>query len=83
MRKTIGHKYNIDWDAFTHAVLSGIGSAICVYLNIFAAVHMTDITGACMSALQSPGRLSSRVSIKLYPGGIISYSDRFDACTFL
>ena len=47
MRKTIGHKYDIDWDAFVHAVLSGVGSAICVYLNIFAAVHMTGISGTC------------------------------------
>ena len=45
MRKTIGHKYDIDWDAFVHAFLSGVGSAVCIYLNIFAAVHMTGISG--------------------------------------
>ena len=45
MRKTIGHKYDIDWDAFFHAILSGVGSAVCIYLNIFAAVHMTGISG--------------------------------------
>jgi hypothetical protein len=45
MRATIGHKYNIDWDAFVHAILSGFGSAVCIYLNYYAAVHMTGITG--------------------------------------
>ena len=45
MRATIGHKYNIDWDAFVHAILSGVGSAVCIYLNYYAAVHMTGVTG--------------------------------------
>jgi len=44
MRMTIGHKYEIDWDACVHAILSGFGSAICVYLNYYAAVNMTGIT---------------------------------------
>jgi hypothetical protein len=42
---TIGHKYAIDWDACVHAILSGFGSAICVYLNYYAAINMTGITG--------------------------------------
>ncbi len=45
MRKTIGHKWEIDFDALVHALISGVGSAICVYLNIFAAVQMTGISG--------------------------------------
>lgn len=40
-RMSVGHKYNIDWDAFIHAILSGVGSAICVYLNYYAASGMT------------------------------------------
>lgn len=58
MRKTIGHKYDVDWDAFVHAVLAGVGSAICVYLNIFAAVHMTEITEP-LGSVQCNGPLTS------------------------
>jgi hypothetical protein len=42
---SVGHKYNIDWDAFIHAILSGVGSAICVYLNYYAASGMTGFPG--------------------------------------
>ena len=45
MRYQIGHKYDVDWDAFVHAIISGIGSAICIYLNIYAAIAMTGIPG--------------------------------------
>ena len=45
MRMQIGHKYDIDWDAFVHAIISGIGSAICIYLNSNAALAMNGITG--------------------------------------
>mmetsp|Transcript_1659 Transcript_1659/g.3029 ORF Transcript_1659/g.3029 Transcript_1659/m.3029 type:complete len:261 (+) Transcript_1659:180-962(+) len=62
MRATVGHKYNIDWDAFVHAILSGVGSAICIYLNYYAAVHMTGITEplgsmSCNGALTSLHRI--------------------------
>jgi len=43
MRYTIGHKWNVDWDALVHAIISGIGSAVCIYLNIYAASHMTGV----------------------------------------
>jgi len=58
MRKTIGHKYDIDWDAFFHAILSGLGSAVCIYLNIFAAVHMTGISEP-LGSVQCNGALTS------------------------
>ena len=32
---------NVCWEGFLHAALSGIGSAICVYLNHFAAVEIS------------------------------------------
>ncbi len=37
MRASIGHGYDVDWDALVHAFLSGVGSAICIYLNMYAA----------------------------------------------
>lgn len=58
MRKTVGHKYDIDWDAFVHAFLSGVGSTICVYLNMYAAVHMTGITEP-LGSVQCNGPLTS------------------------
>lgn len=45
MRKQIGHKYDIDWDALVHAIISGVGSAACIYLNSNAAVAMNGISG--------------------------------------
>lgn len=45
MRYTIGHRNKVDWDACVHAAITGVGAAICVYLNVFAAVHMTGVTG--------------------------------------
>lgn len=59
MRHSIGHKYQIDWDAFVHAILSGIGSSICVYLNIYAAVHMTGVTEPLGSIGHCNGPLTS------------------------
>jgi shikimate kinase len=47
MRMQIGHKYDVDWDACIHAIISGIGSAICIYLNIYAAVPLNGIAGKC------------------------------------
>lgn len=41
----IGHKYDIDWDGLVHATITGVGSAACIYLNTYAAVAMTGITG--------------------------------------
>ena len=48
MRASIGHKYDIDWDAVVHAIVSGVGAAICIYLNRNAAVEMNGITGMCV-----------------------------------
>lgn len=44
MRKQIGHKYDIDWDALVHAMITGFGSAICVYLD-YNATAINGIPG--------------------------------------
>jgi len=58
----IGRKHEIDWDAFIHAILSGVGSAICVYLNVYAAVHMTGISGTFQISLLYTTELCERLT---------------------
>lgn len=58
MRKSIGHKYDVDWDAFVHAIISGFGSAICIYLNSNAALSMNGITEP-LGSIQCNGSLTS------------------------
>mmetsp|Transcript_20899 Transcript_20899/g.26385 ORF Transcript_20899/g.26385 Transcript_20899/m.26385 type:complete len:265 (-) Transcript_20899:199-993(-) len=58
MRMQIGHKFDIDWDAFVHALVSGIGSAICIYLNMYAAVAMNGVTEP-LGSIQCNGPLTS------------------------
>ena len=43
---TAGKKFGIDWYAFVHAILSGIGSLYCVYIDMFEAVSRTGTPGA-------------------------------------
>ena len=59
MRYTIGHKWNVDWDALVHAVISGVGSAVCIYLNIYAASHMTGGVNEPLGTIQCNGALTS------------------------
>jgi hypothetical protein len=59
MRMQIGHKYDVDWDACIHAIISGIGSAICIYLNIYAAVPLNGIAEPLGSISCSNGPLTS------------------------
>mmetsp|Transcript_22890 Transcript_22890/g.33529 ORF Transcript_22890/g.33529 Transcript_22890/m.33529 type:complete len:262 (+) Transcript_22890:99-884(+) len=58
MRMQIGHKYEIDWEAFVHAVITGVGSAMCIYLNIYAATHLTGVPEP-LGSLQCNGALTS------------------------
>jgi hypothetical protein len=53
MRKQVGHKYQVDWDGLVHATITGFGSAACIYLNIYAAVHMTGMPGTCFLPFSS------------------------------
>jgi len=43
MRSSIGHKRNIDWDALVHAIVTGVGSLSCVYLDYFASETLTGV----------------------------------------
>jgi len=54
----LGKKYKVDWDAFIHAVLSGTGSAMCYYLDIFAAVDMRGVSEP-LGSVQCLGPLTS------------------------
>ena len=37
VKATLGDRHGIDWLAFIHALVSGIGGILCVYLDFFAA----------------------------------------------
>ena len=41
----VGRKWQIEWDSFIHAIITGIGGLICIYLNANASFHMTGIQG--------------------------------------
>jgi hypothetical protein len=53
IRTQIHKKYEIDWDSFIHSIISGFGSAICIHLNIFAAVPLTGYPGKFHSSFPS------------------------------
>mmetsp|Transcript_26222 Transcript_26222/g.40094 ORF Transcript_26222/g.40094 Transcript_26222/m.40094 type:complete len:259 (-) Transcript_26222:212-988(-) len=59
MRYTIGHRNKVDWDACIHAIITGVGAAICVYLNVFAAEHMTGVAEPMGSIGHCNGPLTS------------------------
>jgi hypothetical protein len=44
IKTTLGKRHGIDWLAFVHALVSGIGGILCVYLDFFAAVKMTGLS---------------------------------------
>ena len=51
IRMTIGKRYNIDWYALTHNAATGIGSVAAVYLDVFAAKHLTGTPEPLRSCL--------------------------------
>jgi len=44
MRMTIGHKYDVDWDALVHAFITGWGAVACVYLNIYSSEEISGVS---------------------------------------
>jgi len=44
IKKTIGDKRKIDWDALANAIITGIGSLICMYLDYDAAEYLTGVS---------------------------------------
>jgi len=43
VRATLGKRWGIDWYALLHALVSGIGGFICVWLDLFASEKLTGI----------------------------------------
>jgi hypothetical protein len=44
IRAVCKQKYNVNWYSLVHAAATGILSAVCVYINIFGAVKLTQTT---------------------------------------
>lgn len=45
IRLFFGKKGGVDWYPLTHATVTGIGAALCMYLDIFWAETMTGLPG--------------------------------------
>ncbi len=48
VKLTLGKRLGIDWLAFVHALVTGIGGMFCVYLDFRAAEAMTGLPGTLM-----------------------------------
>lgn len=49
VKVTLGKKLGIDWLAFIHALVTGLGGILCVYLDYNAAETMTGLAGRLLS----------------------------------
>jgi hypothetical protein len=58
VRAALQKKRGIDWYAFLHALVSGLGSMACVYLDVFAAETLTG-TSEPLRSCQCEGPLTS------------------------
>jgi hypothetical protein len=58
VRATLQKKRGIDWYAFVHALVTGLGSMACVYLDLFAAETLTG-TPEPLRSCQCEGPLTS------------------------
>ena len=45
IRHLFHKKRGIDWDAAVHAIITGVGSACCIYLSSNAASHLSGVSG--------------------------------------
>lgn len=45
VKLALGKRLGIDWLAFVHALVTGIGGILCVYLDFRAAEAMTGLPG--------------------------------------
>ena len=65
---------NVCWEGFLHAVLSGLGSAICVYLNHFAAVEISGQAEPLRSIRCDDGDASPLTSLhRILPAITLGY----------
>jgi hypothetical protein len=44
IKKSLGKLHGVDWYGFVHALITGVGSVMCLYLDTFAAEVMVDGT---------------------------------------
>lgn len=53
-----GSKRNVDWYAFAHALITGVGATVCFYLDFFAAEQLRGIAEP-LGSIQCLGPLTS------------------------
>jgi hypothetical protein len=58
LRVAFDKKGGVDWMAFVHAILSGYGSLMCVWLNVFSAETLTG-TSEPLRSIMCHGALTS------------------------
>jgi hypothetical protein len=68
VRSGLKKKRGIDWYAFLHALVSGLGSMACVYLDLFAAETLTGTpeplrSCRCMGPLTSLHRILPAITM--------------------
>lgn len=51
-------KFGVNWYSFLHAIVTGLGSFVCVWLDVFAAVPMTGVSQP-LGAVLCQGPLTS------------------------
>ena len=58
IRVGIKKQWNVDWYSVLHAAVTGYGSAVCVYLSVFAAEQLTG-SKEPLRSIQCQGPLTS------------------------
>lgn len=59
IRTRIHRTYEVEWDSFIHSIISGLGSAICIYLNYYAAIPLAGFPEPIASLEECQGPLTS------------------------
>jgi hypothetical protein len=47
IRTRLGQLHGVDWYAFMHAMITGLGSILCLYLDVFAYDSLREGTFPC------------------------------------
>jgi hypothetical protein len=69
IRVLLGKKYEVDWDAFVHAVVTAILSCICQFLNYYSSIDIRGepepygSTVMCLGPLTSLHRLVPSITL--------------------
>lgn len=59
IRYTCRQEYGVNWYSLLHATVTGIGSFVCVWLNVFAAEALTGGTSEPLGSILCQGPLTS------------------------